>query len=272
MPLKYFKCPDGITRPINECLEKCARPEGRCLSLPTLYELGNPRTWTGNASTTQLLNPTRQEYLKITKDYAVTPQEMAFALLGTRHHHRLDVVAKKIEGLESEKKLTGAITGILDLLEPDERYPDKWKLTDYKTWGSFSVALIMGIKYNGEYERRQVELQLNHYRIKVEPLGFPISRLFVQCTTRDGGTFTAKNNGVLDKMLMIEVAILDGFEVIEYFVTKDEALKLALEEDKIPPLCDFEERWKGRRCKGELCPIHMYCPEGAVVNKIKLEV
>jgi len=92
------------------------------------------RIWTGKPSTTQLLNPTRMEFLKITKDYAITPQERAFALLGTQHHRRLEIIAKKIAELEAEKKLSDNInTGILDLLEPDN---GKWILTDYKTWGS----------------------------------------------------------------------------------------------------------------------------------------
>jgi len=64
------------------------------------------------------------EYLKIKCDYAVNPFESAYALLGTRHHQRLEAVAKRIEGLVAEKKLeadeVAQHSGILDLLEPDE--------------------------------------------------------------------------------------------------------------------------------------------------------
>ncbi len=119
-PLKSFICPDGVMRQTSDCLAQCPRKEGRCLSLPTLTELGNAREWTGTPSTTQLLNPTRLEYLKIVHDYAIDPFERAFALLGTRHHRRLELVAKRIEGLYAEKKLglDKDISGVLDLLEP----------------------------------------------------------------------------------------------------------------------------------------------------------
>lgn len=122
-----------------------------------------------------LLNPTRLEYLKLTKDYAIDPTDRAFALLGTRHHKRLELVAKKIEGLIAEKKLDSdevqKHSGILDLLEPDELQDGYYKLIDYKSWGSFMVALILGRgDKNGDYERMQTTLQLNDYRLKVESL------------------------------------------------------------------------------------------------------
>lgn len=230
MPLKFFICPDGITRSIDQCLEECPRAEGRCLALPTLYELGHTRIWNGVASTTQLLNPTRQAYLMIVKDYAEDPKEGAFKLLGSRHHKRLEIIAKKLEGLIPEQKLKDATnTGILDLLEPDELNSGCWKITDYKTWGAYSVAKIMGVKHSNGYERRQATLQLNDYRIKAEhTLGLTISRLAVQCTVRDGGTHIARDQGIDFKMDMIYLDILPDDEVIEYFQDKNNALMQAL--------------------------------------------
>lgn len=267
MPLRFFICPDNATRSIAQCLEHCPRPEGRCLSLPTLHELSYGREWTGKPSTTQLLNPTRMEFLKITKDYSITPQERAFALLGTQHHRRLEIIAKKITELEAEKKLSDDVnTGILDLLEPDN---GKWILTDYKTWGSYAVAKILD---KDSYERLHNSLQLNDYRLKVEPLGFTISKMRWQITVRDGGTFTARKNGIEDKMPMIEADWLDDDFVTTYFYDKNKLLLTALDRNVLPGLCPFEERWNGRRCKGSLCEVHGFCPEGAMINKIKLEV
>jgi len=268
--LTYFNCPDGQQRPIKECLEKCPREEGRCLTLPSLYEIGKVRPFSGKPSTTQLLNPTRIAYLQIIKPYAVTPYEMAFALLGTRHHYKLEQVARKLEGLEVEKFLDGDETGILDLLEPDELKEGFWKLTDYKTWGSYSVAKFLNLANSNGYERHQTELQFNSYRTKVEPLGFPISRLAVQCTVRDGGTFTARNNKVFFKLDMLPVAILEDKEVTDYFTAKREALLYALDTGVLPEMCPYDERWAGRRCKGELCPVRYWCPEGAMMNKVEL--
>ncbi len=267
--LTYFNCPDGVQRPINSC-SNCPREEGRCLSLPSLYDIGKVREWTGKPSTTQLLNPTRMAYLQITKPYAVTPQEMAFALLGSRHHYKLEQVARKIEGLEVEKFLDGNETGILDLLEPDELNEGFWKLIDYKTWGSYSVAKFLNVTDNNGYERHQTELQLNNYRVKVEKLGFPIRSLAVQCTVRDGGTFTAQNNKVFFKLAMLPVAILEDKEVTDYFTAKRESLLNALDKNILPKMCPYEDRWAGRRCKGELCQVNQWCPEGAMINKTEL--
>lgn len=263
MPLRYFNCPDGITRSIEQCLEKCPRTEGRCLSLPTLHELSYDRVWQGKPSTTQLLNPTRMEYLKILKDYAIIPQERAFALLGTQHHRRLEIIAKKISELEAEKKLSDEVnTGILDLLEPDN---GKWILTDYKTWGSFAVKKILEL---GSFERLHNSLQLNDYRLKVEQLDFQISKMRWQITVRDGGTYTARNNNVEQKMLIVEGDWLDDDLVASYFYDKSKALLEALDNDELPSLCDYDERWSGRRCKG-FCDVFMFCPEGAKVNKVE---
>lgn len=267
--LTYFNCPDGAQRPINSCTN-CPREKGRCLTLPSLYDIGKTREWTGKPSTTQLLNPTRLAYLQITKPYAVTPQEMAFALLGTRHHYKLEQVARKLEGLEVEKFLDGDETGILDLLEPDELKEGFWKLIDYKTWGSYSVAKFLSLTDTNGYERHQAELQLNNYRVKAEKLDFPISQLAVQCTVRDGGTFTARNNKIDFKLDMLPVAIIEDEEVISYFKAKREALLTALDKGILPEMCPYEERWAGRRCKGELCPVHYWCPEGAMMNKVEL--
>lgn len=121
MPLTEFICPDGNMTKVSDCLNHC-RLKDRCLSLPSLTTIGTIREWRGVPSTTQLLNPTRIEYLQIKYPFAVDPFDQAFALLGTRHHGRLEVVAKKIEGLIAEKKLVGidtSISGVLDLLEPN---------------------------------------------------------------------------------------------------------------------------------------------------------
>ncbi len=268
MPLTHFLCPDGQKRPIAECWQKCSLPDGRCLSLPTLVTIGQTREFTGVFSTTQLLNPTRLEYLQITKPFTVNPFDQAFALLGTRHHGRLEAVAKKIEGLEAEKALKGEVTGILDLLEPINGL-DTYRLIDYKTFGSFAVAKLLDKKDGGEYDRHKLALQLNNYRIMASALGFNIVEIKAQVTVRDGGTFSAKNNGIDRNLYLLPVDILADDDVQDYFSDKAYALQQALITNT-SELCQYEERWGGRRCKG-YCSVFMYCPEGAQINKVKLE-
>ncbi len=267
MPLTKFNCPDGITRPISECLVRCPRPQGRCLSLPYLYEVGYNRPFT-KPSVTQCLNPTRMEYLKLTCDYAINPVDRAFALLGTRTHHRLDIVAQKIKEVLSEHKVEDDDTiGTLDLLEPDELSDGHWKLIDTKTWGSYQVAKQLGLKKDGETDIAKTRMQLNGYRIKVEPLGFPVSRMFIQAIIRDGGTFTAKNNKITDKVLMIPVEREPDRDVKFYFSCKAEFLLSALSTKTLPDLCDKDDTWNYRRCKG-FCEVYEFCPEGRKINKL----
>lgn len=266
--LTYFDCPDGITRSIKDCLNACPRPEGRCLSLPTLTTIGTIRKWSGHPSTTQLLNPTRLEYLQIKKPYSVDPFDQAFALLGTRHHGRLEQVAKKIEGLESELLLKGETSGILDLLEPIGD-TDTYRMIDYKTYGSYAAAKHLNIKEEGESDRKKLELQMNNYKLMASKLGFNIVELKCQITVRDGGTYAARNNGVDKNLYLIDVNILPDGQVEQYFNLKSFLLCQAVEQNKMPDLCPYDERWGNRRCKG-YCNVFKWCPEGAMVNKVEL--
>jgi hypothetical protein len=270
MPLKRFKCPDDIERLVSYCLANCPRKEGRCLSLPTLTTIGHIRIWNGTPSTTQCLNPTRIEYLQIKHDYAVDPFDQAFSLLGTRHHGRLEQVAKKIEGLQSELYLKGEVSGILDLLEPING-GDNYRLIDYKTFGSYSVAKHLGLKTNSEADIRKLALQMNNYRLMAQVLGFNVTELKVQITVRDGNTRSARYNGVDKNIYLLPVEILPDIDVEDYFLTKSIALCQAVEKDELPEWCGYEDTWASRRCKG-FCPVYMYCPEGAKLNKVKLVV
>jgi hypothetical protein len=264
MPAKFYRCPDGITRPIFECLEHCPRPEGRCLSLPTLTTIGQVRIFKGTPSTTQLLNPTRLEYLSITHDFSIDPFDQAFSLLGTRHHGRLEQVAKKIEGLESELKLKGEVSGILDLLEPING-GDTYRLIDYKTFGSYSVAKHLGLK-DGEDDVAKLALQLNNYRVMSEAIGFPVKELKVQITVRDGNTQSSRMNKVDKNIYLLDVEILPDDYVREYFLTKAYLLITALEDKKLPEVC--KDNWNWRRCRG-YCAVFQNCPEGAKINKVE---
>ena len=278
MPLKYFNCVDNITRPISECLEKCPRPEGRCLALSHLTFIAESgREWQGQSSVTQLIKPTRLAFLEITKDYAVNPDDMAFMMYGTLHHRRLEVINKKLGGL-SEQKLNGSIKGTLDRLEPDELQEGYYKLIDYKLVGAYSIAKALGIQ-NGKAvdpDMLEWELQANKYELLLEddpglsPL-FPISRLLIQATVRDSGLKQIKSLGLPCRMPLIPVRKLSADFVNEYFLTKDYALHKALETGEMPEMCDYNSRWCGRRCKS-FCAVFNFCPEGAKVNRVNLEV
>ena len=265
--LKYFICPDGTRIEIAECLEHCPRAEGRCMSLPTLKVVGSQRPWTGTASTTQLLKGTREAYLEITEEFAIDPDEHAFMVLGTRHHQLLDKVAKKLKMI-SEEKLKGEVSGILDLLEPDDG-GNSYTLWDYKTTASYKIANVLGLT-DKPPDLRDWTLQLNNYRLMLEGLGFNISQMLIQCTARDGKTWLATKRGITRNVNKVSVPRLDDDEVAGYFTAKNHALQEAMNTNTLPPMCDYEERWSGRKCKG-FCAVMEFCPEGRAINKMGKE-
>jgi hypothetical protein len=263
-------------------------------------DIGSTRQWTGKPSTTQLLNGTRMTFLQITKDYAIQPYEQAFALLGTRHHHRLEKVALKVNAL-SEEQLGGDITGILDLLVPDENSEiETYELWDYKTSGSFQVAKALGLQgvkvpdptgavyqksgnwgkagspkmitiWEEHPENADMDdwiLQLNHYRLKIEALGFPVSWLIIQDTVRDGGTSVSLGRGVTEKIYKIPIPRMDNQKVLEYFGVKAYELETALLKNELPLPCSNKETWDGRRCE-KFCAVSEFCDCGTKESKQK---
>ena len=290
--LKGFICPDGARVDKQECFSKC-RMGQRCLTLPTLVSVGSDREWTGTPSTTQSINGTRLEFLKLTEDYYIDPFNQAFALLGTRHHGMLEVVATKLNVL-TEEKLSEEVSGILDLVEPDGELADWYILTDYKTAGSYKVASAIGMikigkapdpsgelyKSTGKWGKAGTpkmidkfgispdmanmwdwELQLNNYCLMVEAVGFPISKIRIQATVRDGGTIAAKSRGIIENIYMIPVKRLDDKEVRWYFASKADLLRTSMSTGQMPPPCSEQERWDGKRCQG-YCDVWQYCDLG----------
>lgn len=267
MPLTSFICPDNKLINTDDCIKNCRRKEGRCLPLPVLSRVKYQRTWNGTPSTTQCLNPTRMEYLKLTKPYSIAPQDNAYAFLGIGTHSILERAAQNLNEVKAELQLkNGAISGITDEIEPDELNIGKYKLTDYKTWGSWAVAGFLNDPDNRQ--RHELELQLNNYRILAEGLGYSISRLQVLFIVRDGGIQAAIKNNVTFKMALYPVNILDNDYVLDFFFRKSQALKESIKNNTLPPLCEYNERWQGKRCKG-FCDVFIYCPEGAAINKVK---
>ena len=258
MPLTFFDCEAGHI-PIKDCLKQC--PKERCLSLPTLHAIGEERIHEPPYvfSTTQLLNGTRLAYLQMTKPYSADPKLRGFMLLGTRHHQRLEEVAKRIEGMIPEKQLGGEISGILDLLQPNNK-DDTWSIIDYKTIGCYAIKKLLNNNWDNGYD-----LQQNNYRIKAGRLNFNVTKLFIQYTARDGGTRTYKKYGLSDQIGLIPVPILDDDYVINYFNSKDKALRTALETNTMPPMCNYQERWANKRCLS-YCDMVEHCPEGSAMR------
>ena len=292
--LAGFWCPDGEQVQLEDCLEGCRLGE-RCLTLPTLVSISREREWSGIASTTQLLNGTMLEYLKLTKPYYVDPDSRAFMLQGTKHHKGLEQVAKEL-GLAAEIPMS-IDRDIFDLIEFEDK---KLVLTDYKLWGSFKLVKVLGIeevgkqpdpggavyKASGKWGKEgspkmipvfkqvpekadnwEVELQLNRYRIMLEALGLTVHRMELQVTVRDGGLYIAHNRGVYKNIYRIPIRKLDDQDVKYYFMEKAKFLSAALEEDRWDIPCNSKENWGGIRCE-RYCDISDHCSRGRLVKFI----
>jgi len=287
--LEWFMCPDKELISVKECFTKC-RMDERCQTVPYLHRAAEEREWTGEASTTQLLNGTMYTFLKLTQPYAIDPDSMAFAILGSKVHEYLESKANEL-GIPAELALTPDGRNIVDLIEYEN---GKMALTDYKTWGSYKVAKVLGIvetgkqpdpsgavyKSSGKWGKAgspkmvstfqqmpqqadnwEAELQLNRYRVMLEEKGIHPDKLKVHVTVRDGGLAIAHSRGLDRNTYMIAVKVLPDDTVTEYFDTKQHDLALALSNGSWSIPCTDRECWDGIRCK-DYCEISIFCPKG----------
>lgn len=294
-----FICPDNREVSIKDCLEKC-RFKTRCVSVPTLKLCAEEREWKGKPSCTQLLNGTREAYLKITKNYAESIDKQMFKILGTVAHNALDDGSK-----ESEARLElWGITGITDRIDNQMNSDGTHTLIDYKTCGSFKVKKALGIikkklgilkdtfgkpvlykrginkgkpKQQEEWLRdedsvdmREWELQLNFYRIAWEKkTGKKIKDMYIEAIIRDGGCKAAAITGVDRNVYLIPVKKLEDKEVYLFFTRKRDLLLGYLESSSLPQLCSDTECWEGRKCL-DYCTVWKHCKNNPYLQeKIK---
>lgn len=287
-----FICPDLHSCNIEDCLKECRLadklPAGRCLSVRSLGAIAEQRVWTGIPSTTQLLNGTREAYLTIRSDYSVNPQDMVYALFGTKVHAKLELFTPE-DGTSEERLFDGTSSGAFDFYQDGVLY-------DVKTYGSYAVAKTLGLveklipdgvykssragKYQkgdpkfkkifvegGVRKRFNLMVQLNDYRMKLEKHGYPVNKMVCEVLVRDGGTYIASSRGVHQKALLIVINKISDKWVSAYMKEKARRLQEALATDTLPPPCSARERWydpvtkKSGKC-ANYCPVRYFCNVG----------
>jgi hypothetical protein len=284
MPLKGFKYPDGETVSLEDVREGKVDIERMGIALPTLLYMSHQRDPYRKPSTTELLIGTCQAYLQRTEDYYIDPQENAFALAGTIHHSKLEDSAST--DMEAELQLEHmGITGIVDLYDVKNKI-----LIDYKNTGSYKASKILGMQsYEGEhptevYKRsgrwgkvgtpKKIKKfytdpatadfgdwswQINFYRLLLENGGYPVEKMYVQLTIRDGGVQIATSRGIDKNIYLVEVPYINDEVLKESFIEKRDSLLESLSEEKTPEMCTPEETWDGRKCES-YCPVRTVCP------------
>lgn len=285
--IKNVICPDEQRCSVEQCMTKC-RMAQRCVPYVYAAVASRQRKWDGIPSVTQLLNGTRESYLRITRDYDIDLRDSAFMLLGTSAHKLLEDInsqqlSEHIVAREKHLEYNG-IQGTFDLIE---KWGDDTVLIDHKTFGSYVVAKMLGLveekvpKSDGSgapltkggkvvYEKRYVynkdavdkfeyQMQLNMYRIMIKNcLDINITKMYNFIIVRDGGTFIATNRGIDEKVYLVLQEFLPDDFVLSYFEHKKEALLKALETNEMPPLCDQRENWGFRKCE-LFCSVSSYC-------------
>jgi hypothetical protein len=285
----HFICPDNKKISIQDCLKTSGcRLNNRCASLRTLQLVGHDRKWRLSPSCAG--NGPRYEYLKATVDYAITPESMMFAILGTGAHAKLHQFDDNV--LSEQPLKDKEMTGTSDALQIDEYNPGKYILVDEKTWGSFKVAKALGIVKEEEtvldkdgkpvllksgkrigqpkthkvyridptkIDMRETELQLNRYRIFWEQLGYPISKMLIEAIVRDGGTASAYARKIDKRLYLIPVKRLNNDEVLGYYRKLNDEVVEAFRTGYARK-CNNWESWDGKRCTS-FCDVKDACVE-----------
>ncbi len=160
------------------------------------------------------------------------------------------------------------------LLQKKSKYGEKG---DPKT----EPNMVMNLK-KGEVFK--YAMQTNMYRIMFERSGTPIHEMRIFFIVRDGNTQVAKGRGIKYTNYYVPMPTYDDEKVLEYFrkkrdelhwrmdqsalirgnyatgqITAEVFLKEANALEVLPPPCDKEEAWDGRRCTGGFCPVAEYC-------------
>lgn len=293
MPAKWFICPDNGRIEIEECLkEGGCRMANRCATRSYLRFISQEREWTGKPSTTQLIAGTMLSYLRLTKEYAISPGDRAFMAHGSKVHRQIAYADDEFSLLE--EKLDGPdtdVTGIFDVFEQED---GKSVLVDYKTSGSYKVAKALGI-YVAEEESEEVyksgprkgqhkiikylnrsddkidrwewELQLNKYRVELEKRGFKVDEMRIMCIVRDGNTWMARSRGVFRSVYYFLIPKISDDKINRYFKRKRRDLMKALKNGWTTP-CGASENWDGIRC-ARYCEVAEFCPYGRYLHEIK---
>lgn len=292
MSATSFICPDKEQCSITDCLSGCRIPFAfeaeRCLSLPTLKAVAEQREWTGTPSTTMLIGGTREAYLKITKDYPIDPQDMIWAIFGTGLHAALEKYAGE-DDISEERIFDEYSSGSPDRYEKSTGF-----LYDYKSYGSYKTAKVLGLHKDripvfgpdgkqekhgngkpkfydkwsiGHKSRFDLALQLNDYRIKLEQVrGLPVNKMFAEVLTRDAGTHIAKSRGIEKNAQLVRIHNISDYWVKLYMRAKAEALQHALRTNELPRPCTYRETWGGMKCE-RFCSVWQYCDEGRRKHK-----
>src|SRR3990167_8265055 len=224
--LKYFTCPDNQKIETIECLkESNCRMGNRCASRSYLQLASKDRIWTGKPSTTQLISGTLQAFLKLTKEYSISPDSRAFMITGTA-----DILESELgKNIIIDTKVSGSfkVAKALGFYVEDEDTGEIYKSGKKK--GQPKTRKILK-RDDSKRDVRDWQLQTCKYAIEFEKKCFRIDEIRIQAIVRDGNTYIARSRGVFRNVYFFKIDRLLDAEVRVYFERKRIALLTALKQ------------------------------------------
>jgi len=277
MPITKYKCPSGRIIDCQECIDGC--PDSfRCVPpglVGSVYK--NQRKWKGKLSVTQVLNPTTQNWLSITKDLTVSPQQFVYMMIGTINHAKFEDGSDGMKGIESEVFIeTDYLYGTTDLLEnknskyflrdiKNKKCSQAYFLLDYDTVGDRKVAFPswkqQGIKIK---KSEDVAFQLNTYRMMLEETrGITIDSMYMDCVFIDWSPLSSPTKyGLKHQTYSVPIPYIENNELNSIINKAKNDLDEAISNDvkDLRPCYEYDN-WKefGKDGSGNRCKYYCQC-------------
>lgn len=284
MTATQFICPNQDRILISQCLSTCPHCI-RCMAKPTLETLAKSvadRKLGRKYSVTELISGTREQYLKKTTDYAISPQDHVFAMHGSAVH---SICERSSSGnVITELRLandiyTGQIDSYGDVLGNGRK-----TLLDYKVTSSYKAMLALGYyredvptgdvyksglkkgqpkmkkvwRTDGVKKLYEWAVQVNAYRLLLEEHNFPVDDMYIQVYVRDYSLRMASERNITQPMYLLHINRISDQWLYRYFSAKKALLDAALKSNTVPGFCSSRESWNGRKC-AEYCDVYHEC-------------
>jgi len=240
---------------------RCKR---RCYSIAVLKRMAyseRAKKEPGKFSTTQILAPAYQNYLKMNNAWFDSPDNLIFMIFGSAAHYFLEKDAPNC--LQEEYFEDEICSGIVDCYDGSSK-----TLIDYKFLGKYKIKLMKISLDNADDYIRQV----NRYATLLRGKGFPVEKIELHAFCRDFRNREyeeeLKKEGKLDKKgnpyiviapcTQFDVPLIPDKENNEYFLSRKKILIDYLSGGSLEKKCPDKETWGYKRCYN-YCPVNSFC-------------
>lgn len=270
MPLKFLTTLDGRNIPIDDIdirttIADFGLPPADIAAMVYDAKHGRKEVKREQVTASQAGSGARLLFLEETVDYAIDPNRLVAAHLGTMKHSAINVAH---EGLCVEQRVVskcGRFSAKYDSFVPetgvlrDGKYPDVFKV-------------LMILKGGVEKQARDYVLQLNLAAIILREQGHKVNEMWLDfrptgAGVQERGELESKY-GITGKppYIPISVPFLPAAEVLAEFSSLADAKARAHKTGEVPPMCTAAQTWGGKRCTQGWCAVAKACAEIAAAR------